>query len=201
MTEQQLVYITSEGKEVPYKRLSFLKRDLAIEGLRQEWIERGEMLAPPTYRVEVLGGDYIELELDEASLETDDQQETIRRKALWRKYQETLKRFEKAKSEYETHFLCSAVLLDLPDDNSWIEAQEHEHIRVPKDDPVKLRDHWIQTELFTVAEDIANFATHVFALSAMREVTPEMLASASKSFRGAIFGERKDNTAGEATTG
>jgi hypothetical protein len=192
---EKLVYITADGKEIPYKRLSFVKRDLAIEGLKQEWIERGEPILPPTYKVPVLGDDYVELELDETNLVTDDPQETAKRQALWRKHKDALARFEKAKKDYETHFLCSAILLDLPEDDSWIAAQEAEHIRVPKHDRSALRDHWIQTELFTVAEDIADFATHVYAMSAMKEVTPETLASASNSFRRALLSrDRQDNT-------
>lgn len=199
MSDKQVdrnVYITVEGREVAYKPISFLKRGLIKDGLESDYRERGEPLDIPKAEVEVLGGDTIEVELSADSLEVEgDIEETTKRRELWAKHKDAVLRFENELKDLENDLLLSAILVELPEDESWIEEQKKLHIRIP-DDPEKRRQHYIQTEILTSMEDIVDITSYIFTKSAVRTTSREDLAAAKESFRHQIFGTL-EGTSGE----
>lgn len=196
---EELVYITVEGKRVPYKPIAFTKRELIRTGLESEYKERGESLDVPQIEIEVLGGEKLAIELSEENLVVDDNEtETARRKDIWNKYLDTKKRFETELKKAHDNLQMSAILVELPEDETWINEQKKLHIHVP-DDLEERRQHYIQTEVLTSFEDILEINSLIFTKSAIRDLSVQELAAAKDSFRHQILGTLKGQT--EANTG
>ena len=180
------IYITVEGRAIPYKPISFTKRDLIKNGLEEEFRERGEPLDPPVIETEVYGGDKIEQELTDGMLVVEgDEEESARRKALWDAHIDAKDRYEKELSKSLNHLTMSAILIDLPEDDKWIAEQKKLHIRIPENAD-KLREHYIQTEILTSLEDVFEINSLIFEKSAVRDLNYGEVAAAKASFRDTI---------------
>ena len=194
------IYITVEGKSVPYKPISFTKRDLIKNGLEEEFRESGEPLDAPIIEVDVYGGDKIEQELTEGMLAVEgDEEESLRRKALWDAHIDAKARFEKELNKSLNHLTMSAILVELPEDDTWIAEQKKLHIRVPKD-PDELREHYIQTEILTSLEDVFEINSLIFEKSAVRDLDYGEVAAAKDSFRDTLRRALKRETAADVGT-
>ena len=139
-------YITEDGIELHLTSVS----DTLINKYRlkiyKEFLERGEPVDPPKYKVITAGGGVEEHEHTEATLEVTPEeikllegvseeeaqklavQRTEENKAAWQKHLEARKRLEEEQNmAYTKAMLIMGVKFDMPEDDSWEEA--HRFVR------------------------------------------------------------------------
>jgi len=163
------VFVTKDGHRIPLRRVA----PILIEKVRQGVV----LPSPPTYEVEVVGGDKETHLHDATTLETDED------RAAWAAY-------EKAQSEANGQMMERILRLlfvratgdVLPADNSWAVEQAYLGIDVPVE-PLDRKVHFIQTELLTHAEDISDFMVAAMGLIGVGE---EVIQAAEATFRPAL---------------
>jgi hypothetical protein len=179
-------YTTINGVDIEIRAVSIMEMNLAEAGLRAEYLARGEPLDPPTYRVDLAGGGYQEFPHDETTLRTDEE------KAAWEKHQEALARYTAETNRLRGEIMLEdGIAFELPKDTRWIEKQKRRHIQIP-DEPDKLRQHYLETELLKTPEDAQNIVIAILKLSARGAADPAAVEAAMDGFRRGLPTNRKE---------
>jgi hypothetical protein len=87
--------------------------------------------------------------------------------------------------------LEDGIAFDLPKDTRWIEKQKRRHIQIP-DEPDKLRQHYLETELLKTPEDAQNIVIAILKLSARGAADPAAVEAAMDGFRRGLPANRKE---------
>jgi len=176
-------YTTASGMAIPLSGISLIALERAEAGIEEDMRDEGARLDPPTYEVEVLGGDTLTYELDGDSLEAEgDPEETARRKREWHEYQAAKAELRKRQDDVRNEMIFDSIMLALPEDDGWMEKQRRYHIRIPEDLESRRR-HWIETEVLKSIEDMVGMISYILAKSASGDIELEDVEAAKKSFR------------------
>lgn len=174
-------FVTSAGRKVPTKKFS----PLLLEKIRNSV----DFPAVPMYEITTASGAVEYHEHTEDTLETE---EDIK---AWGEYKE---RESEANSEVIRRMLNLVLLkgvdVELPKDNGWVEEQELIGIEVPKDNPAKLKLHYIETEVLSSTDDLGGLMTFVMERIGIRR---EVIEEAEKSFQDNVPEQTSERT-GEA---
>lgn len=135
---------------------------------------------PPTYKMQTLTGE-IEFAYDEQSIQ--DESVSDEEKARWRKYLEEKEGVERQRREKLIDILfAKGVEVAVPDDG-WEDDQRFLGLEVPEN-PTARRIHYLQTEVFTSAQDLTDAIAKLMQLTA--GITDEDMSDIRASFRGAV---------------
>lgn len=128
------VFTTTAGQEIEYGPIALDDLQLAQDAVRREFKERGEPLDPPTYEVEVLGG---EKEYHPHTLETIDSA-TDEERELWDKHQEALSRLGDEIQHRTGLVLLDVTSFPMPEDDKWLEKRKRLYGEdIPEDEEEK----------------------------------------------------------------
>ena len=165
-------YTTGAGIEIEIKAIS--------PDYMAELDKQVPMPEPPTYERTLLGGE------TEVIAHTEDSIETEEEKLVWSEYQMKL---AIARSELfmkkARAIVKKCVIVQMPEDEAWIRAQQEDGISVP-DDPAERIQHYIKTECIANENDI------FFITEAARKLSrfdAEDYAKALDFFRVSVRGE------------
>ncbi len=138
--------------------------------------------AVPTYTEQVAGGEQ-EVELDAKMMAAAKEHNTEwynEHREAWEAYQELGAASETVLNQKLLDAISlKAVRVDMPKDDEWIEEQEFLGLDVPTS-PAAQRAHFVQTEVMGGSDDMLR----ILAIASGAEVSEEVLAQASDSFRG-----------------
>jgi len=118
MTEH--FFETTAGIKIKIPPISMLDLQLAQNAAEKKFRARGEPVDPPTYEVEVLGGEkeyhpHTETTILDASEED---------KATWVKYLETSGWVQEETQDRTALVFLEGILVELPEDNAWAERRK-----------------------------------------------------------------------------
>lgn len=188
------VFVTSDGLQVPIAPISLIEMDLAEAGLRQDFLDQGEPLDPPSYTVQTVGGGEEIHFHDETTLEVPgDEVKTAENLKAWEAHIEALKRHNAERSVIQSNIILDGLQVELPEDDAWEIRQRSYHIRIPVD-PIEKRRHYIQTVILKTPDDLMRLMEQVMILSTQGVVSEEAVKAAVNTFRGAVPGIGKGNT-------
>lgn len=164
MSENE-TYTTERGYTITFKGISGLLDKVRLAHKDPE---------QPMYEVKTAAGLVEYHPLDEKSAETPEE------KARLAEYQ-----IKVAETDFARYLaMCQCVLLhsvvvEMPQDDSWIKVQEAIKIKVPTD-PIERRLHWLETELYGSQQDFENIFLGAMRASGTDE---EILSQMADSFR------------------
>ena len=169
------VFVTKDGNRIPLRRVA----PILVEKVRQSVV----IPTPPTYEVEVVGGDKEFHVHDATTLETDED------KQAWAEYQTALAAANTDMVERILRLLFVRATGDVvPAGDGWVEEQTYFGIAVPVD-PMERKIHYIQTELLTHSDDISAF---MLAAMGLVGVGNEVIRAAEETFRNPVREGRED---------
>jgi len=206
-------YTTEDGRKIPIHAVSMMELTEIERGITAEFIERGEPVDPPTYKVTLAGGDTQEYPLNATILEVaDDPDETQRRKDAWALHADTTQRL---RSEIGTVTLSvimeDGIAVGVPPE-AWIQKMRRRHVKLP-DDPNELRNFYVLQEFLRSPLDIGGVQVAIMQLStggiipekdieAAQDTFFRALQEAFQTTAGTMAGSGSDSTdTGEETTG
>ena len=199
MSDKKNVYVTVAGVEVPIGPVNLFDLNLAAEGLRREFYERGEPLDPPTYTAELAGGGMQTFEHDEDTLEVtpemvlsealDDPEKAMEiaayrtavNREAWATYLDANARLIAEQGALRMEIMLDGVKAELPADNTWEIRRKRRHLEVP-DDPIEKRLYYIQRELLFTTADAENALAAIIRLSS-QGMPEEAIKAAEAMFR------------------
>jgi hypothetical protein len=190
MTEKKMIYRTVAGVELEYEPVSPLAIELSEQGTRKKYLDAGEPITPPTYKVTPVGGGEMLFEHDQESIKGDPEAEKA-----WNAYIDANRRLQAEIAQERTTLLLSAVKIELPNDDTWLRRQKRRNIVVPErplntDDldamdeyMEQLRSHYIMTEILKTVEDSYGLFEKIIQISLAGALTEEQISAASATFR------------------
>lgn len=185
MSENKLKYVTMDGVEIPFRPMSPIIFERAANNLRQAYIDRGDVLDPPTYTVETAGGGSQTFAHDEESVKGKPEMEMA-----WAAYLDVNKRLKDELSELRGSIVLDCVLLEMPEHGAWEDKQRKWGI-VISDEPDEKRRQWLETEVMRSMQDIFNFADVVLRASYAGVVDEATIDAASRTFRGKMANKKQ----------
>lgn len=163
------VFVTKDGNRIPLRRVA----PILMEKIRKSVT----LPSPPTYEVEIAGGDIETHVHDETTLETDED------RAAWAAYQKDFASANNRMIEKILRLLFAKATGDvLPPSDDWAKEQAYLGVDVPGE-PLERKIHYIQTELLTHTSDIMAFMTAAMALTGVDE---EVVQAAEATFRNPV---------------
>lgn len=114
MTEH--FFETTAGIKIKIQPISMLDLQLAQTAVEKEFRARGESIEPPTYEVEVLGGEREHHPHTEKTIVDASEEE----KAAWAKYIETVTRLQTEIQTRTALIFLEGIVFNLPADENWI---------------------------------------------------------------------------------
>lgn len=177
---KKLSFFTTAGLEVEYEPASAVEIEMSEAALKQEYLDRGEPLAVPTYTVELAGTKSTQtFEHDETTLKTDEDRE------MWAKHVDALSRYTIELNELRTEIVLDCIKVELPEDTKWMDRQKRHHVKLPTD-PYELRHHYIRTQVLRSVEDIYLAMQKVIVASLSGSVDEAAIEASLKTFRDTI---------------
>jgi hypothetical protein len=139
-----------------------------------------EVDTPPTYIVELVGGDTQEFTHDETTLEVEgDPEQTEHNFRVWSEYKSKLNVANlEANRRWLRALLEEGVVFEMPEDEDWLAPHKRQGIEIPED-PIELRLMYIQDVLIKTKTDWNRLVDEIVALS---DITEEDVAAATESF-------------------
>jgi len=118
MTEH--FFETTAGVKVKIQPISMFDLQLAQQAVQNEFRARGEQVDPPTYEVDVLGGEkeyhqYTEMTIQDASPEE---------KATWERHILAITQMGQEIQDRTALVLLEGICVELPADNAWAERRK-----------------------------------------------------------------------------
>lgn len=160
------VFVTKDGNKIPLRRVA----PILVEKVRQSVV----IPNPPTYEVEVVGGEKETHVHDATTLESDED------KQAWAAYQAALAAANTDMVERILRLLFVRATGDVvPAGEEWVEEQSYFGIDVPTD-KLERKIHFIQTELLTHTDDISEFMVAAMGLVGVGD---EVIRAAEETFR------------------
>jgi len=184
MANKKLSFFTTAGVEVEYEPASAVEIEMSEAALKQEYLDRGEQLAIPTYTVELAGSTPENpitqtFEHDEKSLSTDTDKEK------WKAYIDANARYNAELNDLRTMIVLDCLHIELPEDERWKDRQKRHHVKFP-DDPYELRHHYIRTMVLRSVEDIYLAMQKVIVASLSGSVDEAAIEASLRTFRNTI---------------
>ncbi len=197
-TERPFIY-TEDGRMVYVKSISLLELTEAEQGLEKHFRAKGEPLDPPNYTVKVAGGGELDYPLTADILETDDPEETERRKTAWAAHVDAVGRYNAENGRNTQKIILEGVDADVPADGIWEARMRRRYIEVP-DDPILKRQKYLLTEVLKTPEDWMRAQNEILLISSSGAIQREAVEAASATFRSQLYsfagedGEREGAT-------
>lgn len=180
-------FFREDGQKVYIQSISMVELEKSEEGIRKEFLERGEPIEPPTYTVKTVGKGSVELPMDETNLEVEgDEEETKKRKEAWFKHVQALARMKIETGQIANEIILEGVLVPEGEPSEeWIRKRRRRHIEIPED-PDELLMLYKMTEILKTPHDLLEAEKHIMILSSSGSLKPEDLAAAEESFQSAL---------------
>lgn len=177
------VYVTDNGTELEIRAISLSELQMAQAGLRAEYVERGEPLNPPKYKIETFGGGEEWHDHDEKSIRTDEEKEA------WAKYLDANNRLNRESAKLVQEFVFEdGIVLDVPENGTWQARMKRRRIKIP-DDLTEMRTLYILTEYLKTPQDIKSCIGEILKVSARGTDNQAEIEAALKSFLGPVEAE------------
>lgn len=182
------VYTTANGYDVPISPISLEELRKAEVGVAKHFKDEGEPLDPPTYDVEVAGGDTQTFPMDEESVLVEgDEEETAKRQALWDAHQDALQRMKSEQNRVSQVIFMEGIQVELPSDTSWEDRQRNLYIEIPEE-PDEKYWHYLSTVVFKSPNDFVSCIEKILRISAQGIVPEEELDGLISLFRDTVQG-------------
>lgn len=167
---------TTAGTKIQIQPISLLDLQLAQDAVETEFKAAGKQIEPPTYEVEVLGGDKEYHSHTEKTIESG----TDKEKELWAKYLQDKAELEGAKEDKSWLVLLDGIVIDLPEDDKWIRRRKKIFNEdVPEDEDerllyyinkILLKTPADQTGLYWAIIELSMTGAKEEAISAMKQL-------------------------------
>lgn len=196
-TKRSMADIASDmGLDIPdgitIQPISLSDLMLITSTVRDEFIERGEPIEPPTYEVPIAGGvednedveaqkheHFYNEETGETSLETDEDWEA------WHAYQDALDRMNAEIGTLNISYMFDeAIEIDWDKFAGWEEKKKKYKIPIP-DDPDEKRNYFLTSVAFKTPEQ-QNLLTTYIARISMEGADPEKVQAMEEFFLGSV---------------
>lgn len=143
------IFTTTAGVEIPITPIAIIDLQLAQDAIKREFEARGEPIEPPTYEVDVLGG---EKEIHPYNTQTimDAPPED---KEKWDKYLEAIGRMENEIQQRTAIVFMDGILVDLPEDEGWAERRKKLFGEEVPTDPDQKKLYYINNILLKTPAD------------------------------------------------
>lgn len=164
-------YTTASGQTVLLRGVS----PVLIERVRDGFTKKNPPPSPPTYTAEKAGGEKVEMEHTEATVETDAEKQALL------DYQEAKEAWDRELNDRVLGLIAVRGVV-IPqediDDPLWWDMQEMLDVEMPdKADPIAVRRHYIETEVIGSADDLAEILAQVMLMSGVDREVAETLRS------------------------
>lgn len=174
--------ITEDGRKVYIQSISMLEYSKVEEGVKREYVERGEPIDPPMYEVTTVGGGKVKLPLDGKNLTVEDnEEETARRTLEWQSHINALNRMRAEVGAITQDIVLEGVLAIPPMDDAWIEKRRKRKIILPED-PEELLKYYKMTEILRTPSDYILAQGAIMVLSSSGAIKQEDVDAAGASF-------------------
>jgi hypothetical protein len=179
--DKKHVYITVNGREVEYQAISLDTLRLSWIGIEKKHRERGEPLDPPTYEVVTASRAKMQEPHDDTTEKTPEEQ------IAWNAYKNAIDNLWIEKEQMRMKYIYEDSLgaIQLPEDNTWMEKHKSRLVEIPEE-PDKLREFYITSEILKSNADIAGIVSSVMLLSQQGKVEEASLEAAMDSFLGYV---------------
>ena len=114
------IFETTAGDRIEYGPIALDDLRLAQNAVIKAYRERGEQVEPPTYEVEILGGEKGYHPHTEETIKDASDEE----KATWQKFKECNERMQKDIQDKTALIFLEAFKVQLPSDDTWIERRK-----------------------------------------------------------------------------
>lgn len=181
MKDNPKTFETVAGEIIPLKPISLLDVQRAQDAARQEFIDNGEPIDPPTYRIEQLGYEDSEnAPTEEYNFKTilDAPEED---KQLWAKHIEALNRLGEERQRRTAIIFAEGADIELPDNDDWIKRQKKLFNIDAPDDPDERKVFYLNRVLLKTPADKDGFQWAVYSLS-MTGATEEAIQAMERLF-------------------
>ena len=177
-------YTTERGIEI-----SIIPIPLLLDRVKQRHYERMEEELPaPTYAETTASGKEHRVKMVEADMAAAKEHNPdwyAEHAEAWEAYQaESAAWAAKLNDLLMDTIALKAVRVDMPPDDTWAEEQSYLGLDVP-DGPLERRIHYVKTEVIGGQNDVIR----IMLMASGTEVTEEVLAAATASFRGVLQGQ------------
>ncbi len=177
MTEH--FFTTTAGIKIPIQPVSLLDLELAKNTIEKQFREDSKPIDPPTYAVEVLGGEKEYHPHTEKTIEEGTEQE----KENWQAHLEAVEEMQDELQSRTGLVILEGIIFDLPEDDSWIKRRKKLFDEdVPEDEDEK-KLYYVNNVLLKTLADKANLSLEIQLLS-MTGATPEAIKAYEELFRG-----------------
>lgn len=178
MTKERF-FETTAGEKIKIQPISILDLQLAQDAVKREFRDRGEQIDPPTYKVDVLGGEVEYHPYTEESIKDAGEED----KAAWDAHLEAT---EKMKLEVEGRtalVFLEGILVDLPEDDTWIKRRKRLFGEVVPEDKEERLLHYVNHILLKTPADQEDLTFAIYRLS-MTGANKEAIQAMEELFRG-----------------
>jgi hypothetical protein len=179
--DKKHVYITVNGREVEYQAISLDTLRLSWLGIEKKHRASGEPLDPPTYEVVTASRAKMQEPHDDTTEKTPEEQ------IAWNAYKNAIDNLWIEKEQMRMKYIYEDSLgaIQLPEDNTWMEKHKSRLVEIPEE-PDKLREFYITSEILKSNADIAGIVSSVMLLSQQGKVEEASLEAAMDSFLGYV---------------
>lgn len=159
MTEH--FFETTAGVKIKIQPISMLDLQLAQRAVENEFRERGEPIDPPTYEIEVLGG---EKEVHPHT-ETTIQDAGMEEKASWERYLEAIGKMQMEIQDRTALVFLEGICIELPADDAWIKRRKRLFGEDVPEDEDQRKLYYINNVLLKTPADKAGLMLDIQRLS------------------------------------
>jgi hypothetical protein len=176
MTEH--FFTTTAGIKIKIEPISLLDLRLAQDAIEDEFKSRGEPIDPPTYEVEVLGGEkeyhpHTEVTIQDA---TDEEKEA------WQKYLEALERLQDETQKRTGIVYLEGIIFDMPKGDAWVKRRKKLFNEDVPEDEDERKLHYVNKVLLKTPADQTGLMLEIQKLS-MTGVSEEATEAMEQLFR------------------
>lgn len=203
--DHKLFFEVVTGEKVPFEPVSTMMLGYIEQGIRAEYVRQGRPIDVPIYTVETAGGGEQAFEMDAEYVEANPDQ-----KELWENHLKAVNDLDAEINEARQNVLMDAVLVDLPEDETWLKRQKKYRVLLPtkpkqddfendeeyqeahEDYLARLRRHYLETEVLKTVEDLYGLIEEIMMTSLKGSMSEEELEAARQSFRNSLQGVKRE---------
>jgi hypothetical protein len=169
---------TTAGEKVEYGPIALDDLQLAQNAVEEEYRSRGEPIDPPTYEVDILGGEKEYHPHTEETIKDAPEEEEV----AWREHKEALTRMQDSIQERTALIFLDAIKVQLPKDDKWIKRRKQLfNENIPEDEEERLL-HYVNNVLLKTPADKNGLMENILELS-MSGAPEEVMQAYKDLFR------------------
>lgn len=180
-------FTTTAGIKIEIQPIDVVDLQLAQDAVKREFEESGSPLEPPTYEVDVLGGEKEYHPHNETTIEEGTEEE----KEQWGLHQVALIRLGEETTQRTALVFLDGMIFDLPEDDTWIKRRKKLFGETVPEDEDELKLYYVNKVLLKTPADKEGLMLAIQKLS-MTGAGDEAIQAMERLFRTTMDEARRD---------